>query len=56
MRIIHGSGYNDTDKKGFIRLVFQNIVMAIQALIQAMQTLQIDYIDDQNIVRNCTCF
>ncbi|XP_018518041.1 guanine nucleotide-binding protein subunit alpha-14 isoform X1 [Lates calcarifer] len=49
MRIIHGSGYNDTDKKGFIRLVFQNIVMAIQALIQAMQTLQIDYIDDQNI-------
>ncbi|XP_059214244.1 guanine nucleotide-binding protein G(q) subunit alpha-like [Centropristis striata] len=49
MRIIHGSGYSDADKKGFTRLVFQNIFTAIQALIQAMKTLPIDYIDDQNI-------
>ncbi|XP_044031062.1 guanine nucleotide-binding protein subunit alpha-14-like [Siniperca chuatsi] len=49
MRIIHGSGYNEDDKKGFTRLVFQNIITAIQALIHAMKTLQIDYIDDQNI-------
>ncbi|XP_071322518.1 guanine nucleotide-binding protein subunit alpha-14-like [Trachinotus anak] len=49
MRIIHGSGYSEADRKGFTRLVFQNIVTAIQALIQAMKTLQIDYIDDQNI-------
>ncbi|XP_056287931.1 guanine nucleotide-binding protein subunit alpha-14-like [Pseudoliparis swirei] len=49
MRIIHGSGYSDADRKGFTRLVFQNIVNAIQALIRAMQTLEIDYIDDKNI-------
>ncbi|XP_042364801.1 guanine nucleotide-binding protein subunit alpha-14-like [Plectropomus leopardus] len=49
MRIIHGSGYSDAERKGFARLVFQNIVTAIQALINAMRTLQIDYIDDQNI-------
>ncbi|XP_041816189.1 guanine nucleotide-binding protein subunit alpha-14-like [Chelmon rostratus] len=49
MRIIHGSGYSEADRKGFTRLVFQNIVTAIQALIHAMKTLQIDYIDEQNI-------
>ncbi|XP_041666911.1 guanine nucleotide-binding protein subunit alpha-14-like [Cheilinus undulatus] len=49
MRIIHGSGYSEADRKGFTRLVFQNIVTAIQALIHAMKTLQIDYFDDKNI-------
>jgi len=56
MRIIHGSGYSDADRKGFTRLVFQNIVNAIQALIRAMQTLEIDYIDDKNIVRKLCGF
>ncbi|XP_071751005.1 guanine nucleotide-binding protein subunit alpha-14-like [Centroberyx gerrardi] len=49
MRIIHGSGYSEADRKGFTRLVFQNIVTAIQALIHAMKALHIDYIDDKNI-------
>lgn len=49
MRIIHGKGYNDTDRKGFTRLVFQNIMTAIQALIKAMESLQIVYVDDHNI-------
>ncbi|XP_068562837.1 guanine nucleotide-binding protein subunit alpha-14-like [Cebidichthys violaceus] len=49
MRIIHGAGYSEADRKGFARLVFQNIITAIQALIDAMKTLRIDYIDDQNI-------
>ncbi|XP_071391446.1 guanine nucleotide-binding protein subunit alpha-14-like [Centroberyx affinis] len=49
MRIIHGSGYSEADRKGFTRLVFQNIVTAIQALIHAMKALRIDYIDDKNI-------
>ncbi|XP_026152618.1 guanine nucleotide-binding protein subunit alpha-14-like [Mastacembelus armatus] len=49
MRIIHGSGYTEADRKGFTRLVFRNILTAIQALIEAMQTLQIYYVDDKNI-------
>ncbi|XP_024154912.1 guanine nucleotide-binding protein subunit alpha-14 [Oryzias melastigma] len=49
MRIIHGKGYSESDKKGFIRLVNQNIITAIQALIDAMRTLKIDYVDDQNM-------
>lgn len=52
MRIIHGKGYDEADRKGFTRLVFQNIIAAIQALISAMKTLHIDYIDERNTVRN----
>lgn len=49
MRIIHGSGYSEGERKSFTRLVFQNIITAIQALIDAMKTLQINYFDDKNI-------
>lgn len=50
MRIIHGSGYSDEDKKGFIKLVFQNIFMAMQSMIKAMDMLKIPYKDNKNIV------
>ncbi|KAM4532240.1 guanine nucleotide-binding protein subunit alpha-14-like [Fundulus diaphanus] len=49
MRIIHGAGYSEADRKGFTRDVFQNIITAIHALIDAMRQLKIDYVDDQNI-------
>lgn len=39
MRIIHGSGYSDEDKRGFIKLVYQNIFMAMQSMIRAMDLL-----------------
>ncbi|KAM4635188.1 guanine nucleotide-binding protein G(q) subunit alpha-like isoform 1-T2 [Polymixia lowei] len=48
MRIIHGSGYSEEDKRGFIRLVYQNIFTAIQAMIHAMNTLQIPYKYEHN--------
>lgn len=50
MRIIHGAGYSDEDKRGFIKLVFQNIFMAMQSMIRAMELLQISYGDAANIV------
>jgi hypothetical protein len=43
MRIIHGAGYTDEDKRGFIKLVFQNIFMAMQSMIRAMEMLKIQY-------------
>jgi len=43
MRIIHGSGYSDEDKRGYIKLVFQNIFMAMQSMIKAMDMLKISY-------------
>ncbi|XP_060055522.1 guanine nucleotide-binding protein subunit alpha-14 isoform X2 [Erinaceus europaeus] len=48
MRIIHGSGYSDEDRKGFTKLVYQNIFTAMQAMIKAMDTLRIQYMCDQN--------
>ncbi|XP_040052773.1 guanine nucleotide-binding protein G(q) subunit alpha [Gasterosteus aculeatus] len=48
MRIIHGRGYSDEDKRGFTRLVYQNIFTAMQAMIQAMSTLNIPYKYEQN--------
>lgn len=50
MRIIHGSGYSDEDKRGFIKLVYQNIFMAMQSMIRAMDLLKIQYGDSSNIV------
>ncbi|XP_059214242.1 guanine nucleotide-binding protein G(q) subunit alpha-like [Centropristis striata] len=43
MRIIHGRGYSEEDKRGFTRLVYQNIFTAMQAMIQAMSALKIPY-------------
>ncbi|XP_040844720.1 guanine nucleotide-binding protein subunit alpha-14 isoform X1 [Ochotona curzoniae] len=48
MRIIHGSGYSDEDRKGFTNLVYQNIFTAMQAMIRAMDTLRIPYVCEQN--------
>uniref|UniRef100_A0A8D2J5M0 Guanine nucleotide-binding protein subunit alpha n=1 Tax=Varanus komodoensis TaxID=61221 RepID=A0A8D2J5M0_VARKO len=43
MRIIHGVGYTEEDRKGFVKIVHQNIFMSIQAMIRAMDSLQIMY-------------
>ena len=53
MRIIHGSGYSDDDKRGFIKLVYQNIFMAMQSMIKAMDLLKISYAESSSIV---SCF
>jgi len=49
MRIIHGSGYSDEDKRGFTKLVYQNIFMAMQSMIKAMELLRIEYKNPANI-------
>lgn len=50
MRIIHGSGYTEGDRKGFTKLVYQNIFTAMQAMIRAMDTLKIQYTSKENEV------
>ena len=50
MRIIHGAGYSEEDKRGFIKLVFQNIFMAMQSMIRAMDLLKIQYEDPSSAV------
>ena len=43
MRIIHGSGYTEDDRKGFTNLVYQNIFMGIGQICRAMTELDIAY-------------
>lgn len=50
MRIIHGNGYSEDDKRQHIRLVYQNVFMAMQSMIRAMDTLEIPYGDPSSEV------
>lgn len=50
MRIIHGSGYTDEDKKDFIKLVHQNMISAMQSMVRAMDMLKIAYANSDNQV------
>uniref|UniRef100_A0A1A9Z2F6 Uncharacterized protein n=1 Tax=Glossina pallidipes TaxID=7398 RepID=A0A1A9Z2F6_GLOPL len=43
MRIIHVSGYSDKDKRGCIKLVAENIFLAMQSMIKARDLLRIFY-------------
>ncbi|XP_060089400.1 guanine nucleotide-binding protein subunit alpha-15-like [Heteronotia binoei] len=49
MRIIHGVGFSEEDRKGFAKVVYQNIFSCIQAMIKAMETLQIPYAQSENM-------
>ncbi|KAL1251257.1 hypothetical protein QQF64_019053, partial [Cirrhinus molitorella] len=48
MKIIHGSGFSEDERRGYTKLVFQNIFQAICAMTQAMNTLKIPYSNPQN--------
>ncbi len=50
MRIIHGKGFSEEDRRGYTKLVFQNIFTAMKALTVAMNTLKIPYANPQNEV------
>uniref|UniRef100_A0A8C0FSK9 Guanine nucleotide-binding protein subunit alpha n=1 Tax=Bubo bubo TaxID=30461 RepID=A0A8C0FSK9_BUBBB len=49
MRIIYGSGYTE-DRKGFTKLVYQNIFTAMQVMIRAMDAFKIQYTSKENEV------
>ncbi|KAM9793246.1 guanine nucleotide-binding protein subunit alpha-11-like [Syngnathus typhle] len=49
IRILHGNGYTEAQRMTFIRLVCQNIITSIQALIEAMRVLGVHYEEDSNI-------
>ncbi|XP_058492944.1 guanine nucleotide-binding protein subunit alpha-14 [Solea solea] len=48
MRIIHGGGYSAEDKRSYIKLVYQNVYTSMQAMIRAMEPLDISFSDPQN--------
>lgn len=50
MRIIHGGGYTDEDKRSYAKLVFQNIYTSMQTMVRAMEALTIAFSDPKNQV------
>ncbi|CAK6966440.1 guanine nucleotide-binding protein subunit alpha-14-like [Scomber scombrus] len=48
MRIIHGGGYSEEDRKSYAKLVYQNIYTSMQTMIRAMETLNIAFSDSKN--------
>ncbi|XP_017315411.1 guanine nucleotide-binding protein subunit alpha-11 [Ictalurus punctatus] len=48
MRIIHGKGYSEDDRRAYTRSIFENIFVAVKTMLQAMQTLQIPFTTDRN--------
>lgn len=51
MRIIHGGGYTDEDKRSYAKLVFQNIYTSMQTMVRAMGPLNIAFKDPKNEVQ-----
>ncbi|XP_058138252.1 guanine nucleotide-binding protein subunit alpha-15 isoform X1 [Dasypus novemcinctus] len=43
MRIIHGAGYSEEERRGFRPLVYQNVLVSVQAMLEAMDRLQIPF-------------
>ena len=50
MRIIHGQGYSEEDRKAYIGQVHSNVFMAIKALVVAMNQLSIKFENPANQV------
>uniref|UniRef100_A0A8C1K3K3 Guanine nucleotide binding protein (G protein), alpha 15 (Gq class), tandem duplicate 3 n=1 Tax=Cyprinus carpio TaxID=7962 RepID=A0A8C1K3K3_CYPCA len=48
MKIIHGSGFLEDERRCYTKLVFQNIFQAISEMTDAMKTLKIPYSNPQN--------
>ncbi|XP_026559614.1 guanine nucleotide-binding protein subunit alpha-14-like isoform X1 [Pseudonaja textilis] len=48
MKIIHGSGFTEEERKRYTKLVYQNIYSAMQAMVSAMDALQIPYSSEQS--------
>ena len=51
MRIIHGGGFSEDDKKSYAKLVFQNIFTSMQAMVRAMEPLVIAFTEGDSQVR-----
>ncbi|KAF6721415.1 Guanine nucleotide-binding protein subunit alpha-15 [Oryzias melastigma] len=48
MRIIHGRGFSEEERKAFAKCIFQNIFTAIKAMTGAMTMLKIPYGNSEN--------
>jgi hypothetical protein len=50
MRIIHGSGFQEDERRNLIQVVHHNLCVAMQTMIKAMEKLHIQFVDISNVV------
>jgi guanine nucleotide-binding protein subunit alpha len=55
MRIINAGGFQSLERKTWRATIFNNLVSAFQTIYAAMQDDDIDFEDDDNIVRAPPC-
>ncbi|XP_068563355.1 guanine nucleotide-binding protein subunit alpha-15.1 [Cebidichthys violaceus] len=48
MRIIHGRGFSEEERRSFAKCIYQNILTAMKAMTGAMATLKIPYFNPEN--------
>ncbi|XP_023860380.1 guanine nucleotide-binding protein G(q) subunit alpha [Salvelinus sp. IW2-2015] len=48
MRIIHGNGFSEEERRDFAKLIYQNIFTAVKAMTRAMITLRLPYAYPEN--------
>lgn len=48
MRIIHKEDYSEKERRGYTHFVYHNVIVAIQAIVRAMEALNIKYANAEN--------
>jgi guanine nucleotide-binding protein subunit alpha len=51
MRLLHTAGFDAAERESFRHIVFSNITLTVQTLLEAMESLQINFEDRQLEVR-----
>ena len=49
MRIIHGAGYSEAERKDFRKTVHKNAIQGLEIILQALQELQISFEKDESV-------
>ncbi|PSN44826.1 Guanine nucleotide-binding protein G(q) subunit alpha [Blattella germanica] len=52
MKIIHGEGYTEEERKTFVQAIYHNLCIAIQTLVKNMKRQCIGFGDSANIIRS----
>jgi guanine nucleotide-binding protein subunit alpha len=54
LRLLHASGFDDSERESYRIVVFSNIIMEMQTIFEAMQLLSIPFEHESNAVSDDT--
>lgn len=56
MRLIHTKGFSTQERKQWKVTIFQNLLHAFQVIFGAMEEQEVDFAEENNIVRTLTLY